>query len=132
MQTIVVCAAVIERNGCVLLALRKAGGEQGLLWEFPGGKLIPGESPAQCLLREINEELNMHIEVNAILEVSSHCYNPEQQILLLAYLCRHLNGEGEALDCQDFRWVDPDEIENYNLAPADLPVLEKLLKLKTW
>ncbi len=112
-----------------MIAQRKPQGQQGLLWEFPGGKLISGESPAECLVREIKEELDMQIEAVRILEVVSHFYQPEIQILLLAYLCKHLSGEGKTLECKDFHWVYPAKLKDYEMAPADLPVVEKLMAL---
>ncbi|HWJ02431.1 MAG TPA: (deoxy)nucleoside triphosphate pyrophosphohydrolase [Verrucomicrobiae bacterium] len=129
MRTVVVCAAVIIKENRVLIAQRRPGGQQGLLWEFPGGKLIPGETPPQCLVREIREELKMLIRVGEVIQVVSHCYTQETQILLLAYLCEHLEGEGETLECEDFRWVYPSELKDYELAAADLPVVAKLLEL---
>ncbi|HEX3015899.1 MAG TPA: NUDIX domain-containing protein, partial [Desulfobacteria bacterium] len=95
--------------------------------EFPGGKLIPGETPAQCLIREIREELAMSIGVSGVFEVVSHCYQPGVQILLLAYLCEHLSGEGATLDCQAFRWVRPAELLDYDLAEADWSIRAKYL-----
>ena len=127
MKTVVVCAAIIKKDAKVLIAQRKPGGEQGLLWEFPGGKIIPGETPESCLEREIKEELNLVIEVMDIYKVVSHCYTEDRQILLLAYLCKHVAGEGQPLDCLGFRWVFPQELKDYPIAEADLPIVERLL-----
>ncbi len=126
MNMLVVCAAVVQKQDKILLAQRKAEGAQGLLWEFPGGKLICGESPKDCLIREIREELDMQIEVGDVLEVVSHIYQVDTQILLLAYWCRHLSGEGRKADCNDFVWVEPSAIHSYNLSAADIPVWQKL------
>ncbi|HZW81927.1 MAG TPA: (deoxy)nucleoside triphosphate pyrophosphohydrolase [Candidatus Deferrimicrobium sp.] len=127
MKTLIVCAAVIRREGKVLLAQRKNSGAQGLLWEFPGGKLISGESPEECLVREIKEELDMDIIVEEVFQIVSHFYQADTQILLLAYLCKHLKGEGKALDCHDFHWVDIGNLKEYELAAADIPILNKLV-----
>jgi 8-oxo-dGTP diphosphatase len=127
MKTLIVCAAVIRREGKILLAQRKHSRDQGLLWEFPGGKLISGESPEECLVREIKEELDMEIIVEKVFEIVSHFYQADTQILLLAYLCKHLKGKGNALDCNDFHWVDVGNLKEYALAAADIPILNKLV-----
>jgi len=127
MQTLVVTAAVICKENLVLLAQRRQDDPLGGLWEFPGGKINPGESPEACLAREIEEELEMNIEVGEIFQVVSHVYPGDKHILLLAYLCRHLLGEGKAKECQDFRWVSIDELQDYRMPQADWPIRDKLL-----
>lgn len=121
MNTIVVTAAVIEHRGNVLLSQRKKDASQGLKWEFPGGKLEDGEAPEECIVREIKEELNIDIEVDGILKAVSHRYS-ERNILLLAYLCRHVGGVPMTLDCKSFSWVPVKELMKYDLAEADIPI----------
>lgn len=126
MNTIIVTAAIIRHNGQVLIAQRKQGAHEGLLWEFPGGKLESGESPEEGLIREIKEELDIDISVDDIFKVVSHCYDKERHVMLLVYLCQYLSGKPKTKDCQDFRWVTPDEMNHYTFAPADIPAVEKL------
>jgi len=121
MSTIIVTAAVIEDRGSVLISQRKKDANQGLKWEFPGGKLEDGESPEECIIREVKEELNIDIEVDRILKAVSHRYN-ERFILLLAYLCRHVGGVPKTLDCKSFSWVPVRELMKYDLAEADIPI----------
>jgi len=129
MKTIVVTAAIINEGNKYLIAQRKKGTHQEMLWEFPGGKVEPGESPENCLAREIDEELHLKIEVSRIYQVVSYNY-VDRHVILLCYLCGVIDGEPETVDCADFRWVTPGEMPNFNFAPADIPVVEKLLQEK--
>lgn len=125
MQTLIVTAAIIQHNKHILIAQRKENVDQPLKWEFPGGKLEPGESPEQCLAREIQEELGLSIEVMKIYYVISHNYS-DRQIILLCYLCRLIAGTAQALDCRDFKWVLAGELHLYDFAEADKPVVSNL------
>lgn len=129
MKTIVVTAAIIKDGKKFLIAQRKKGAHQEMLWEFPGGKVEPGESPESCLAREIREELNLIIQVEDIFQVVSHNYQ-DRHIILLCYNCLLVDGQPEKLDCQDFRWVTGEEMTGYEFAPADIPVVEKLTAIK--
>jgi len=122
----IVTAAAMVRNGKVLIAQREAGSHMEYRWEFPGGKLEPDETPEECIIREIKEELDMDIEVIDIYKVVKFEYK-EKDILLLCYLCRILRGEGKSLECNDFKWVTRDELKGFNFVPADLPIVEKLM-----
>lgn len=124
---IIVTAAIIQDQGKLLIAQRKAGAHLALKWEFPGGKVEEGEHPEDCLKREIAEELGIKIEVGNIFKVVSHKYE-SKHILLLCYLCNYLEGTVTAKDCHDFRWIWPRELRGYDFAEADLPVVELLLK----
>mgnify|MGYP000970298299 CR=1 FL=1 len=123
----VVTAAAMVRDGKVLIAQREAGSHMELRWEFPGGKLEPGETPEECIVREIKEELDIEIEVIDIYKVVKFEYK-EKDILLLCYLCNIVKGEGKPLECEDFKWVTRDELLSFNYVPADLPIVEKLMK----
>lgn len=125
MDITVVTAAVVMDGGRVLLAQRKADANEALKWEFPGGKLEPGETPEECLVREIKEELAMDIKVEDIYEIVSHRYG-ERSILLLAYLCRRKGGDPVPRDCNDFHWVEVERLTDYDLADADIPIAVKL------
>lgn len=123
----IVTAAAMIRSGKVLIAQRQAGSHMEFRWEFPGGKLEPDETPEECIIREIKEELDMEIEVLDIYKVVKFSYE-EKDILLLCYLCRILKGEGKTLECNDFRWVKRDELANFDFVSADLLIVEKLLR----
>lgn len=124
-QTIVVTAAIIKHKNRLLIAQRKENVHQALKWEFPGGKLEPGESPEQCLVREIWEELGLTIKVAKIFDVVSHIYE-DRHVILLCYLCQLIGGHAQTRDCRDFRWVEAHELHRYDFAPADRPVVSSL------
>jgi 8-oxo-dGTP diphosphatase len=123
----IVTAAAMVRSGKVLIAQRQAGSHMEYKWEFPGGKLEPDETPEECIIREIKEELDMKIEVIDIYQVVKFKYE-EKDILLLCYRCKILEGEGKAIECNDFRWVGRDELPSFEFVPADLAIVEKLLR----
>ncbi|ABO50957.1 NUDIX hydrolase [Desulforamulus reducens MI-1] len=129
MHILVVTAAIIHREDKILIAQRKSSAEHGLKWEFPGGKLNYGEDPKDGLRREIIEELDMEIQVGDIFEVISHHYG-ERHILLLCYHCGYLGQRPSTRDCQDFRWVTPAEMAQYDFSEADVPVVKKLQGIK--
>ncbi|KJS15535.1 MAG: NUDIX hydrolase [Peptococcaceae bacterium BRH_c4b] len=112
-------------NGRVLLAQRKKDAQLALKWEFPGGKIEPGETPEDCLARELKEELNMDVAVLDLFTAVAHSYGT-RNILLLAYFCRRLGGVPMLRQCNDFSWVEIADIMKYDLAEADLPIAIKL------
>lgn len=126
MTRIVVAAAVIERDGRILLTKRPPKGHLPGLWEFPGGKLEPGEAPTATVVRECREECGIEIEPVDIFEVTSHAY-PERDVLLLFYACRWVSGEVQHIEVADHVWCLPSEMERYELPPADVPVVQKIL-----
>lgn len=123
----IVTAAAMIKNGKVLIAQRQPGSHMEYRWEFPGGKLEPGEEPEDCIVREIKEELDIDIEVLDIYKVVKFNYE-EKDILLLCYLCKVLKGHGKTLECNDFRWVKREELTGFDFVPADLPIVEKLMR----
>jgi 8-oxo-dGTP diphosphatase len=126
---ILVTAAVIKRGEKILIAQRKSDSSvEPLKWEFPGGKLEHGETPEKCLAREIKEELNLKIEVGALIAISSHVYKKKTHIVLLCYLCKYKAGQLECLDVEDAKWISPREIRNYKFAAADIPLLNEVKK----
>ena len=122
-----VTAALIWRDGRVLIAQRPAEGLLGGLWEFPGGKQEPGESLPACLQREIREELALEIEVGEPLISVGHGYT-HFSITLHAFHARPLPGQGEprAVQCADWRWVRPEELDRYAFSAADRKVIAAL------
>jgi len=124
MNTYIVTAAVITDQDRVLIAQRKKNSNQGLKWEFPGGKIEEGEDPEGCLVREIKEELDIDIAVQDIFKVVMHRY-VDRNILLLAYLCSH-TGHPKPLECNDIAWVPVNRLMDFDLAAADVPIAAKL------
>lgn len=121
----VAAAILMDGHGRVLLTQRPERGANARKWEFPGGKLREGESPEECLRRELGEELGIQVEVGEIFQVVSHGYT-WGSILLLAYLCRWTGGEirlSEHMACQ---WTEIHRVPEFDLADADRPIAEKL------
>jgi isopentenyl-diphosphate delta-isomerase len=126
-EQIVVTAAIILHEGKILLAQRNPGDEHGLLWEFPGGKLELNEQPPVGLQREIKEELDLDITVGEIFQVECH-HSPQKTVVLLSYLCYYSGGQAKTLDCHDFCWVQPDQLQNYQYPPADHAIVARLMQ----
>jgi 8-oxo-dGTP diphosphatase len=114
-------------NGRVLIARRRPGASQGGLWEFPGGKVRPGEAPAQCLEREIQEELGIRITVEEFFGESVYAYE-DRTIRLLAYRVRKEGGEMALNDHAELVWVALGDLGRYPFCPADRPFVETLQK----
>lgn len=125
---VVVAAAVVIREGRVLLTRRTEGQHLAGLWEFPGGKLESGESPEEALIRECREECGIEVAVLEILEVTHHRY-PEKDVLLLFYRCELHAGEVRHVQVADHAWVSPADLGDYQLPPADEPVVARIRAL---
>jgi 8-oxo-dGTP diphosphatase len=115
-----VTAAIIVESGRVLIARRRPEASQAGLWEFPGGKVRRGETRAQCLKREIIEELGLEVEVGEFLGESVHAY-PGQTVRLLAFRATVRRGTLALNDHAEVRWADARELEQVAFCPADLP-----------
>jgi len=115
---------VIERDGRILIARRPAALHLGGLWEFPGGKQNPGESPAAALEREIREELGAVVTVGALLERVDWSY-PEKRVRLSFFRCT-IDGEPRGLEGQELAWVRPGDLLDYDFPPADATLLARL------
>jgi 8-oxo-dGTP diphosphatase len=119
-----VVAAVIEREGRILIARRPAALHLGGLWEFPGGKQKPGESATSALEREIREELGVMATVGPLLDIVDWTY-PEKRVRLSFFRCS-IEGEPRALEDQELAWVRPAELGRYEFPPADAVLLDRL------
>lgn len=119
-----VVAAVIERDGLILIARRPAALHLGGLWEFPGGKQNPGEGPEAALVREIREELGVALTVGSLLERVDWRY-PEKRVRLSFFRCA-IEGEPRALEGQELAWVRPADLGRYDFPPADATLLARL------
>lgn len=124
---VVVAAAILQREGKILLTKRKLEAHQGGLWEFPGGKQEMGETLEQCLQRELKEEID--IEVGAIKHFSVLRYRyPEKEVELHFFTCSIVQGDPKPLGCIEMAWVPKGELAFYEFPAADRPVLRKILQ----
>ena len=109
----------------VLISRRAADGVLGGYWEFPGGKLDPGESPEACVVRELREELGVEVRPVRALPAIVHPYD-HGRVELHPYFCEHLGGTPAALEVAAWRWVAVDELEAYTFPPANTAILEEV------
>ena len=122
---VIVAAAVLWRDGGVLLTRRMEGAHLAGYWEFPGGKVEPGEDPEEALVRECREECGIEVRVRDILDVGFHRYEMKH-VLLLFYECELLSGEVQHLGVADHAWCPPEGLLDYRLPPPDARVVQKL------
>ena len=125
MNTIlVVAAALIDRDGRVLLAQRPPNKSMAGLWEFPGGKVEDGESPENALIRELNEELGIDTWGSCLapLSFASHSYEGFH-LLMPLFACRKWIGTPMAMEGQVLKWVSKNDLKNYAMPPADIPLI---------
>ena len=118
-----VACAVIERDGLVLAAQRSATMSLPLKWEFPGGKIDAGESPEECLRRELVEELGLHVQVGTPLPVVTHDY-PTFTVTLHPFICAIESGEMTLHEHAAVMWLPAEELATLDWAEADLPVID--------
>ncbi len=124
---LVAAVALIDVDGRVLLAQRPPGKSMAGLWEFPGGKVEPGESPEAALIRELHEELGIdtHASCLAPLTFASHAY-PDFHLLMPLFACRRWQGIPAPQEGQRLAWVRPESLRDYPMPPADLPLIPVL------
>ncbi|MEC4806143.1 MAG: A/G-specific adenine glycosylase [Jaaginema sp. PMC 1079.18] len=118
-------AVIRDENGKILIDRRLEEGLLGGMWEFPGGKIEPGETVQDCIKREIKEEIGIDIAVEDHLITINHAYT-HFKITLNVYFCRHLAGEPQTIECQEIRWVTLDEIDQYPFPKANTRIIEAL------
>ena len=125
MRVVLVSAvALIDRDGRVLLAQRPAGKSMAGLWEFPGGKVEPGETPEAALIRELREELGIETWKSCLapLTFASHAYE-EFHLLMPLFACRKWEGVPQSKEGQALKWVRAGDLRDYPMPPADLPLI---------
>jgi 8-oxo-dGTP diphosphatase len=120
-----VVAALIRRDGRVLMSRRRADQSMPLCWEFPGGKVEPGEAPDAALAREVREELGCGVAVGRVRDVVFHRY-PEFDLYMLVYPCELTEGEPRAVEVAEIAWVEPAALPALDLLPADFPLAREL------
>lgn len=131
MKTVLVAAcALVDADGRVLLAQRPPGKSMAGLWEFPGGKVEPGERPEETLIRELREELGIAVSEPCLapLTFASHVY-PDFHLLMPLYVCRRWEGIARPLEGQELTWVKPSRLRDYPMPPADEPLVAHLVTL---
>ena len=127
MKTINVVAAIIVSGGKIF-ATQRGYGDWKDYWEFPGGKIEPGETPEAALVREIREELATEIAVDRFVCTIDYDY-PNFHLTMHNYLCHVVSGELQLLEHESARWLDAGQLNDVNWLPADLQILEPLSKL---
>jgi len=127
---LVVAVALIDQDNRILLAQRPQGKQLAGLWEFPGGKVEPGERPEETLIRELREELGITVKEPCLapLTFASHAYE-SFHLLMPLYVCRRWEGFVQSLEGQALKWVKPQELRQYPMPPADEPLIPFLLDL---
>lgn len=128
-RKITVVGAMIERNGKYLITQRMPTATLPLLWEFPGGRVEPGETDSQALARELKEEMDISVEVGEQAMHVQHAY-PDYDIDFRVYRCRLLGGEIRHIKIHEHRWVAAEDLDDYEFPSADQKTLEQLLELQ--
>lgn len=124
---LVAAAALIDGDGRILLAERPAGKSMAGLWEFPGGKMEPGERPEQCLVRELREELGIMVKEDCLVPFAfaSHDYG-DFHLLMPLFLCRRWDGLVQPQEGQRICWVRTQELSDFQVPPADVALIAQL------
>ena len=127
---LVVACALIDADRRVLIAQRPEGKQLAGLWEFPGGKLEPGESPEAALIRELEEELGISTQTACLapLSFASHSYE-SFHLLMPLYVCRKWQGVPQAREHAALKWARPQQLRDYPMPPADEPLIAPLCDL---
>ena len=127
---LVAACALIDADGRVLIAERPAGKSMAGLWEFPGGKVDPGERPEDALIRELKEELGIVVKEACLapLTFASHTYD-DFHLLMPLYVCRRWEGTVAPHEGQRLAWVRPNRLKEYPMPPADIPLISHLTTL---
>ena len=127
---LVAACALVDADGRVLLAQRPEGKQLAGLWEFPGGKVEPGETPEQCIIRELHEEIGIETDIPCLapLTFASHSYD-DFHLLMPLFVCRRFRGIAQPREGQALKWVRPKQMRNYPMPPADAPLIPFLIDL---
>ena len=127
---LVVAVALVDADGRVLIAQRPEGKRLAGLWEFPGGKLEPGEPPEDALIRELREELGIEVKAACLapLTFASHAY-ADFHLLMPLFICRRWDGFMQSREGQALKWVKAKALRDYPMPPADAPLIPHLVDL---
>ena len=124
---LVVAVALLDKDGRILLSKRPEGKKLAGLWEFPGGKVDPGETPERALIRELQEELGIDTRASCLAPIgfASHAYE-DFHLLMPLYVCRVWQGTPQGREGQELAWVRPQRLGDYPMPPADIPLIAQL------
>lgn len=127
---LVTACALVDADGRVLLTQRPEGKSLAGLWEFPGGKVDPGETPEESLIRELHEELGITVKPDCLapLTFASHTYETFH-LLMPLFICRRYEGIPRPMEGQTLKWVKPKDMRDYPMPPADIPIIPFLIDL---
>jgi len=127
---LVAACALVDTDGRVLLAQRPEGKQLAGRWELPGGKVEPGETPEQCLIRELQEEIGIETDIPCLapLTFASHSYD-DFHLLMPLFVCRRFRGIAQPKEGQALKWVRPKQMRDYPMPPADAPLIPFLIDL---
>jgi 8-oxo-dGTP diphosphatase len=128
--TLVVACALVDADKRVLIAQRPEGKPLAGLWEFPGGKVDPGERPEQTLIRELHEEIGITVREACLapLTFASYAYD-DFHLLMPLYICRRWEGLAISKEGQNLAWVRPNKLRDYPMPAADIPLIPHLIDL---
>jgi 8-oxo-dGTP diphosphatase len=127
---LVVACALVDADGRVLIAERPPGKHMAGLWEFPGGKVEPGERPEDTLIRELGEELGIIVKEPCLAPLTFASYSyPDFHLLMPLYVCRRWDGQATAKVHTRLAWVKPNKLRDYAMPPADEPLISHLITL---
>jgi mutator protein MutT len=118
-------AVIWDQTGQIFIDRRKASGTMGGLWEFPGGKIEPGETAKECIVREIREELAIEITVGDHLISIDHTY-PTFHLTLIVHHCQHVSGIPQLIESEEIRWVNVSDLGNYQFPAANIAIIQAL------
>ncbi|WP_296477143.1 8-oxo-dGTP diphosphatase MutT [Roseinatronobacter sp.] len=123
-MVLVAAVALVDADGRILLAQRPEGKSMAGLWEFPGGKIEPGETPEAALIRELHEELGIDTWASCLapLTFASHAYD-DFHLLMPLFICRKWEGQVSSREGQALKWVRPVDLRNYPMPAADVPLI---------
>ena len=127
MKTVQVACAIIIKDGKLLATQRNQKMSFPLKWEFPGGKIKIGETAEECLHRELKEELNITVTIEANMNATFFS-NADFKINLIPFVVRYSSGELILSEHHDAKWINKEEMEKFDWAPADLPIVKNLLR----
>ncbi|MEM6611590.1 MAG: 8-oxo-dGTP diphosphatase MutT [Cyanobacteria bacterium P01_C01_bin.72] len=118
-------AVINNQQGKILIDRRLQSGEMGGLWEFPGGKIEPGETIEECIQREVKEELDIDVAVGDRLTTINHTY-ATFDVTLYVHDCQYLSGQPQPLECAEICWVEPEQLDQYQFPQANQQIINLL------